>query len=241
MSHLIYQNFLTSNTSPTPSTHHSSNQIFPTMMRSSQPEDWTNQAQLKKTNGKLKKSHSSDVSLQLDNLNMKSNGKAMSMKTIARSMLKTLMNTLKQTTGYMATNHTPTSPESQANPHKQDLREKKPSDKFMKKDWKSWQESTLTMKNQNLLLKLCFLLILMIMLTEVRDTLELYSEREVMCISICNFPTHDLEKEECKEVTYRVYSFVTTSQGYSDILSCDPNKHVSWFSDHVITESHGIH
>ena len=44
----------------------------------------------------------------------------------------------------------------------------------------------------------------------------------------------------CKEVTYRVYSFVTTSQGYTDILSCDLNKHVSCLSEHVIIESHGI-
>ena len=47
-------------------------------------------------------------------------------------------------------------------------------------------------------------------------------------------------RKKCKEVTYRVYSFVTTSQGYPDILSCDLNKHVSWLSDHVIIESHGI-
>ena len=45
----------------------------------------------------------------------------------------------------------------------------------------------------------------------------------------------------CKEVTNRVYSLVTTSQGYPDILSCDQHKHVSWLSDHVIIESHGIH
>ena len=46
---------------------------------------------------------------------------------------------------------------------------------------------------------------------------------------------------ECKEVTYRVYSFVSTSQGYPDILSCDLNKSVSYVSDHAIIESHGIH
>ena len=45
----------------------------------------------------------------------------------------------------------------------------------------------------------------------------------------------------CKEVTYRVYSFVTTSQGYPEMLSCDLNKHVSCLSDHVIIESYGIH
>ena len=44
----------------------------------------------------------------------------------------------------------------------------------------------------------------------------------------------------CKEVTYRVYSFVTTSQGYPDILSCDLKKHVSSLLDDVIIESHGI-
>ena len=66
----------------------------------------------------------------------------------------------------------------------------------------------------------------MIMLTEVRDNSELYPEREVMCTSICNLLAHYFEKEEYKEVTYRVYSFVTTSQGYPDMLSCDLNKHV---------------
>ena len=96
------------------------------------------------------------------------------------------------------------------------------------------------MRSQNSLHKLCFPLILMIMLTEVKDTSESYPEREVMCISICNFPAHYFKKEECKEVTYRVYSFVTTSQGYPDILSCDLNKHVSCLSEHVIIESHGI-
>ena len=45
----------------------------------------------------------------------------------------------------------------------------------------------------------------------------------------------------CKKVTYRVYSFVTISQGYPDILSCDLNKHVSCLSEHVIIESYGIH
>ena len=32
---------------------------------------------------------------------------------------------------------------------------------------------------------------------------------------------------DCKEVTCRVYSVVTTLQGYPDILSCDLNKHGS--------------
>ena len=50
----------------------------------------------------------------------------------------------------------------------------------------------------------------------------------------------DLQHTACKEVTYWVYSFVTTSQGYPDILSCDLNKHVSCLSEHVIIESHGI-
>ena len=97
------------------------------------------------------------------------------------------------------------------------------------------------MRNQNSLHRLCFRLMLMIMLIEVKDTSELYLEREVMCISICNFPAYYFKKEECEEVTYRVYSFVTTSQGYPDILSCDRNKHVSWLSDHVTMEFHGIH
>ena len=88
--------------------------------------------------------------------------------------------------------------------------------------------------------KLCFPLILMIMLTEVKDTSESYPEREVMCISICNFPAQYFKKEECKEVTNRVYTFVTTSQGYRNMLSCDLNMHVSGLSDHVIIESHGI-
>ena len=103
-------------------------------MRNSQTEHWTNLAQLKETDRKLRKSYSSDSNQELGNLNMKSNGKVMSTKTIAGSMLKILMNSLRQTTGYMAISPTPTSSESQANPHKQDLREKKPSDKYMKKD-----------------------------------------------------------------------------------------------------------
>ena len=48
-------------------------------------------------------------------------------------------------------------------------------------------------------------------------------------------------QDSCQEVTYRVYYFVTTSQGYPDILSGDLDKHVSWLSYHVIIESHGIH
>ena len=83
------------------------------------------------------------------------------------------------------------------------------------------------MMNQNSLPKLYVPIILMIMLTEVKDTSELYTEREVICISICNFPAYYFEKEECKEVTYRVYSVDTTSHGYPDILSCDLNKYVS--------------
>ena len=111
----------------------------------------------------------------------------------------------------MVTSYTPTSSENQANPYKQDLKEMKDSDKFMKKDSESSNETTLTMRSQNLLHKLCFPLILKIMLTEVKDTSVLYPEREVMFISICDFPAHYFEKEACKEVTYRVYSFVTTS------------------------------
>ena len=106
-------------------------------MRSFQPENWTNLAQLKVTDGKLSKSYSSDLKLELVNLNMKLNGKAMSIKTIAGSMQKILMNILKQTSGYMATSHMPTSSESQAHPLKQGSREKKPSHKSMMKDRKS--------------------------------------------------------------------------------------------------------
>ena len=97
------------------------------------------------------------------------------------------------------------------------------------------------MRSQNSLRKLCFPLILMIMLPEVQDTSESYPETEVMCISICNFPTHYFQKQECKEVTYRVYSVVTTSQGEPDILSGDLNQDVSWSSDHVIIECYGIY
>ena len=35
--------------------------------------------------------------------------------------------------------------------------------------------------------------------------------------------------------------FVTTLQGYPDMLSCDLNKHVYWLYDHVIIESHENH
>ena len=83
------------------------------------------------------------------------------------------------------------------------------------------------MRSQNSLHKLCLPLILIIMLTEVKYSTKSYSEGEVICISICNFPAHYCKKEECKAVTYRVYGCVTTSQGYPDILSCDQNKHVS--------------
>ena len=81
----------------------------------------------------------------------------------------------------------------------------------------------------------------MIMLTEVTDTSELYPETEVMCISMCNFTARDFKEKECKAVTYRVYSFVPTSQGYPDILSCDINKHISWLTDHIIIESYEMH
>ena len=97
------------------------------------------------------------------------------------------------------------------------------------------------MRNQNSLHKLCVPIILMIMLIEVKDTSALYSEREVMCISICDFPAYYFKKEECKEVTYRAYSVVTTSQGSPYILSCDLNKDVPCLSDYVIMESHGIY
>ena len=91
MSHLTYQNFLTYTISPTPSTHHSSSHTYLTMMRSFQAENWTNQAQLKVTDGKLNKYYNPDSNLELGNPNMKLNGKAMNTKTIAGSMLKILM------------------------------------------------------------------------------------------------------------------------------------------------------
>ena len=110
----------------------------------------------------------------------------------------------------------------------------------MKKDSESEKESIVAMRSQNSLHKLCFPLIVMIMLTEVKDTSESYTEREVMCILTCNLPAHYFKKGECKEVTYRVYSFVTTSHGYPDMLLFDLNKDVSWLSDHVIIQSHVI-
>ena len=79
------------------------------------------------------------------------------------------------------------------------------------------------------------------MLTEMKDTSEIYSEREVICISLCNFPAHDFKQEECKEVTYRVYCCITSLQGYPDILSCDLKIHVFVWSAHVIMKSHEIH
>ena len=91
MSHLTYQNSLTSNISPTPSTHHASNHTCLTIMRRFQPENCTNQAQLKVTDGKLNKSYNSDSNLELDNTNMKSNGKVMNTKTIPESMMQILM------------------------------------------------------------------------------------------------------------------------------------------------------
>ena len=211
------------------------------MMRSFQPENCTNLIQLKVTDRKWNQSYNSDSNQELGSPNMKLNETDMNTKTIAGSMQKILMSSLKQTTGFMVTSHIPTSLENQANPHKHDLKEKKHSDKSMKKDSKSWKESTLTIRNQNSLYKLCFPLILIIILTEVQDTSELYPEREIMCTLIYDFPPYYFKKEECNEVTYRVYSFVTTSQGYPHILSYDLNKHVSWLSDHVIMESHGIH
>ena len=61
------------------------------MMRSFQPDNWPNQAQLKVTDGKLNKFYNSDLNLELGNHNMKLNGKVMDTKTIAESMLKILM------------------------------------------------------------------------------------------------------------------------------------------------------
>ena len=91
MSNLTYQNSMTSNISPTPSTHNSSSHSYLTMMRSLQAENWTNQTQFKVTDGKLNKSYNSDSNLELGNRNMKSNGKVMTTKPIAGSMLKILM------------------------------------------------------------------------------------------------------------------------------------------------------
>ena len=81
----------------------------------------------------------------------------------------------------------------------------------------------------------------MIMLTEVKDPSQLYCKSEVMCITICDFPGHFFKKEECEEVTYRVYSVVTILQAYFDVLSGDIKKHISWVSDHEIMKSNGIH
>ena len=82
MSNLTYQSSLTYNTSPIPSTYLSSSHTLRMLMRNFQTENWTNLAQLKETDGKLRKSCSSDLNLEPDNLNMKSNGKDMRKKTI---------------------------------------------------------------------------------------------------------------------------------------------------------------
>ena len=172
---------------------------------------------------------------------MKSNRMVMNTKTIAVSMLQILMSSWKQTTGFMVTSHIPISSDNQANLLKQDSKEKKHSDKSMKQDSKSWKELTMSRRDQNSRNKLCFPLVWMMILIAVKDTWELYSKREVMCISICNVATHYFKKEECKEVTSTVYSFVTTSQGYPNVLSCNLKKHVSWLSDDVIMECNRIH
>ena len=52
------------------------------------------------------------------------------------------------------------------------------------------------MRGKNSLYKLCFPRILIIMLTEVKEISESYTEREVMSISICNFPVHYFKKED---------------------------------------------
>ena len=134
MSNLTYHSFPTFNTSPTPSTYHSSSHISPMMMRNSRPGNWTNLYQLQETDGKLKKSYSLDSNLELDKLGMKVTGKVMRIKTIAESMLKILMNSSKQTSCYIVISPIPTNSESQANPYKQGLKEQKPSDTFRKKD-----------------------------------------------------------------------------------------------------------
>ena len=137
MSYLTYQNSLTSNISPTPSTHYSYSHTWLTMMGSYQAESWTNPAQLRVTDGKLDKSYNSDSNVELGNPNMKLNGKLMNTKTIPASILKILICSYKQTTGFMVTSHTPTSSENHANPNKEYLKEKKHADEFRKKDYES--------------------------------------------------------------------------------------------------------
>ena len=134
MSPLIYQNFLTSNTLPTPSTHYSSSDTSLPMMRCFQQENWTNLTQLKVTDSKLNKYYNSDSNLEPGNDDMKLNGKVMKTKAIAGCMQMILMSSLQQTTGFIVTSHIPTSLEYQAHPHKQDSKGKKYSDKSMKKD-----------------------------------------------------------------------------------------------------------
>ena len=92
---------------------------------------------MKVTDGKLNKSYDSDSNLELGNPNMESNGKVIKTKTIAGSMLKILLSSTKQTTGFMVTSPIPTTSENQANPHKPDLKESKHADKFMQKDSES--------------------------------------------------------------------------------------------------------
>ena len=91
MSDLTYENSLTCNISATASTHHVSSQTYLTMSRCLQPENCTNLAQLKITDGKWNKSYNSDSNLELGNSNMKLNGKVMNIKTTAESMLKIWM------------------------------------------------------------------------------------------------------------------------------------------------------
>ena len=89
---------------------------------------------MKETDWKLNKSYRSDSNQELDNLNMKSIGKAMNTKTLAGSMQKILIWNLKLIIGFMGNSHTPLKSESQPNPYKQDLREKKLSHEFVNKD-----------------------------------------------------------------------------------------------------------
>ena len=91
MSHLTYQKSLTYDISPTLSTHHASSHTCLTRMRSFQPGNWANLAQLKVTDEKLNKSYNSDSNLEPGNPNMKLTGKVMNTKTIAISMLRILM------------------------------------------------------------------------------------------------------------------------------------------------------
>ena len=134
MSHLTYQNSLTCNILPTLSTHHLSSHTSLTMMRSFQLEACTNLAQLNVIDGTLDKSYNLDSNLEPGNCNMKLNAKIMMTSTIAVSIQPILMSSCKQTTGFMVINQILIRSENQANPQKQDIKDKENSDKSMKTD-----------------------------------------------------------------------------------------------------------